>query len=146
MARRRTKVEVAQQLNEQSPRGTFAHIPEIIAREGRVKGFEELRDYTLIHWETLKGQINPYSAIKLALEADRHALFAEVAELRKQGDKAVELSGELQDYLKGNVDVAPDATGDRANIPTNVSRSSMYGDISELVLGETDTTDEKEEE
>lgn len=121
-------------MHKKKASGTFAHIPDVIREQGRVKGFEELRDYTLLNWDTLKGQINPYSAIKLALEADRHALFAEVAELRKQGDKAVELTGELQDYLKGKVDVAPDSTGERVSITTSVAPSGFYSDIDELVL------------
>lgn len=123
---------------------TFAHIPVIIRESGRVAGFEALRDYALEHWDTLKGQINPYSALKFALEADRHALFAEVAELRKQGNQAAELSGELSEYLQGRVDVAPDATGERATIPSSRGYEN-FPDLDELITETPEDGDDDED-
>lgn len=104
-------------------RGAFSKIPEVIRKEGRVKGFEALRDFALDNWEFLKGNMNPYSAIKLALEADRHALFAEIAEMRKQGKFDVELYHDLSDFLKGKVDFSPDSSGEKVDIqpPTGVA-------------------------
>jgi len=98
-------------------RGAFSKIPEVIRKEGRVKGFEALRDFALDNWEFLKGNMNPYSAIKLALEADRHALFSEIAEMRKQGKFDVELYHDLSDFLKGKVDFSPDSAGEKVDIP-----------------------------
>lgn len=123
---------------------TFGHIADEIRQHGRVSGFETFRDYVLENWDNLKGEINPYSAIKLALEIDRHALFSEVAELRKQGDKAAELSGELQDYLRGKIDMAPDSTGERAEIAPPAP-PSMYSDLDELI-SPAQLDDEEEDE
>ncbi len=97
-------------------RGAFSKIPQVIKAKGRVAGFEAMRDYALDNWEFLKGHMNPYSAIKLALEADRHALFSEIAEMRKQGKFDVELYHDLSDFLKGKVDFAPDSSGEKAEI------------------------------
>lgn len=94
----------------------FSNVTGTIRKQGRVKGFEALRDFALDNWEFLKGHMNPYSVIKLALESDRHALFAEIAEMRKQGKFDVELYHDLSDFLKGKVDMAPDSTGEKVNI------------------------------
>lgn len=114
-----------------NPSGTFSGVPRVIKQKGRVAGFEFMRDFVLDNWDTLKSQANPYSMLKLALESDRHALFAEVAELRKQGKIEQEMVAELSDYLKGNIDSAPDSTGERVNLSFGNTASNSLSETEE---------------
>lgn len=88
--------------------GFFADIPEVIQEEGRVKGFERMRDKIFLDWETLSQRCNPYSLLKLAIESDRHAMFSQIAEEKAKGTFDKDLWLKYQDYLSGNVDVVPD--------------------------------------
>jgi|SRR5712664_74337 len=88
----------------------FGKIPAIIARKGRAKGFEALRDLILKDHPVIG---NPIQAIQLALQADRHALFAEVATSKVQASFDKELWSKWQDFLHGKTDVIPaEMTGD----------------------------------
>jgi len=89
------------------PLRMFSEIPDLIREGGRVAGFERLRDMALEDWEVLCAKMNPYSALKLAIEFDRHAMFAEVASEKNRGQFDRELWANFQDYLHGNVEVAP---------------------------------------
>lgn len=96
------------------PLRLFADIPDVIRAKGRVRGFEALRDRLLEDWETLAGTCNPYNLLKLAIEADRHAMFSAVSEEKNRGSFDRELWERYQDYLHGNVDVVPDQGDYRA--------------------------------
>src|SRR5687767_15000966 len=85
----------------------FKNIPKIIKKKGRVAGFERMRDMALGEWEVLAAKMNPYSALKLAIELDRHAMFAEVAAEKQKGSFDRQLWDNFQDYLHGKVDAAP---------------------------------------
>ncbi len=85
----------------------FEKIPKLIKRKGRVAGFERLRDMALEDWETLSAKMNPYSALKLAIEFDRHAMFAEVAQEKNKGAFDRDLWEKFQTYLQGGVQAAP---------------------------------------
>lgn len=97
--------------NDLQPLKIFEKIPKLIAKKGRVAGFEKLRDMALEDWETLSAKMNPYSALKLCIEFDRHAMFAEVAQEKAKGAFDRDLWDKFQEYLHGNVDVAPDMAG-----------------------------------
>lgn len=104
--------------------GVFADVPEIIAEQGRVKGFEQMRDRTLSNWEVLSSRLNPYSALKLVIEFDRHAMFAEVAEAKTKGAFNQELWKEYQDYLHGKVEVVPSPAGENDLVAPKGSATS----------------------
>lgn len=93
--------------SEPTPLKRFAKIPKLIAKKGRVAGFEKLRDMSLEDWEQIAAIMNPYSALKLAIEFDRHAMFAEVAAERAKGTFDRELWDNFQQYLRGDVAAAP---------------------------------------
>lgn len=82
----------------------FNSIPKLIKRKGRVAGFEKMRDMALADWEVLCGKMNPYSALKLAIEFDRHAMFAEVAAEKSKGAFDRDLWNQYQDYLHGKIE------------------------------------------
>jgi hypothetical protein len=84
-----------------------------IMRESRIAGFEHLRDRLLTDWEEFisKG-VNAYSALKLVIEMDRHALFAQVQADKPKAKHDKDQWQEFQDYLKGKVEVSPDAYGE----------------------------------
>lgn len=86
----------------------FRKIPGLIKRKGRVAGFEAMRDMSLGEWEVLSAKMNPYSALKLAIEFDRHAMFAEVASEKAKGSFDRSLWDSFQDYLHGKVESVPD--------------------------------------
>lgn len=83
----------------------FVLVPSLIAQEGRIKGFEKLRDLILEHWEEFGPSTSPFAAIKMALETDRHALFAQVAEGKTKATELDTRWKEYQQYLKGEVDM-----------------------------------------
>jgi hypothetical protein len=96
------------------PNHIFARVPKIIRKRGRVKGFEAIRDLMLSQYETLALRMNPYNVIKLALESDRHALFAEVAEAKSAGTGVHrEMWDQFQSFLSGAVE-APGASTESA--------------------------------
>jgi len=107
--------------------GMFSDVPKVIRKKGRVAGFTHLRDRILDKWEILAAKANAYSLLKLAIEADRHAMFAQVAETKAKDSYDTELYRGLSDYLAGKVDAAPDATGKYAEIrntgPLNIHPS-----------------------
>lgn len=129
--------------------GFFAEIPQIIASKGRVRGFEAIRDRVLTHWESLSRICNPYSLLKLAIESDRHALFAVVAEEKARGAFDRDLWERYQDYLHGNVDIVPDQ-GDYRSAEDAQRNTALYGgeDPFELVgvEEEADPAEESETE
>src|SRR5947209_512981 len=89
-------------------RSRFGKIPKLIKGKGRAAGFVELRDMLLKDWEGMSARMNPYSAFKLILETDRHAMFAEVAAEKQKGTFDRELWDQFRDYLHGSVEAAPD--------------------------------------
>jgi hypothetical protein len=93
--------------SEPTPLKMFEKIPKIIRKKGRVAGFEKLRDMALEDWEQLSARMNPYSALKLCIEFDRHAMFAEVAQERAKGAFDRDLWDKFQNYLHGSVESAP---------------------------------------
>ena len=99
--------------------GFFADIPGTIEAEGRVKGFERMRDKIFLDWETLSQRCNPYSLLKLAIESDRHAMFSQIAEEKAKGTFDKDLWLKYQDYLSGNVDVVPDQGDFKGNEVTD---------------------------
>jgi hypothetical protein len=132
-----------------SPAGFFRDIPKTIAEKGRVKGFEALRDKVLTDWETLSGFCNAYSLLKLAIESDRHAMFAAVAEEKARGAFDREIWERYQDYLHGNVDVLPDQGDYRAK--EDSASGSVYDgavpfDASEFMDEEEAEAEEEEGE
>lgn len=85
----------------------FRKVVQLIKRKGRVKGFEALRDEILLSYEVLTKEMPSYSALKIALEADRHALFAQVAEVRGVTEESKQEYVEFMRYLSGDIDVSP---------------------------------------
>ncbi len=77
-------------------------MPETIAKEGRVKGFERLRDLVLENWRHLAPG-NPLAALKAVLEIDRHALFSQVSEAKQQGQFQLDAWQLYQRYLNGEI-------------------------------------------
>lgn len=87
----------------------FETIPAKLA-EGRVEGFESLRDTLLANWRSLatEFEIPLPQLLKLVLETDRHALFAALSE-EKLGDASqakIRAHKQFQDYLHGEVDMS----------------------------------------
>jgi hypothetical protein len=102
--------------------GMFARIPRIIKKKGRAKGFERVRDLVLTNWEMLGAVSNPLAALKLVLDVDKHAMFAEVAAEKAKGAFDMQLWSQFQDYLEGKIEIAPGSenarelpTGDEVN-------------------------------
>ena len=80
----------------------FQSIPAILHKQGRIEGFEALRDALLEHVDELSS--NPLAVIKMVLETDRHALFAQVAEEKARLKRDVEAYDEFRRYLAGDID------------------------------------------
>ena len=82
----------------------FEHFPKVFKKKGRVGAFEDLRDTLLANWETMMSKgMNAYSVIKLVIETDRHAMFAEVQQDKKRQQFDQNVWAEFQDYLHGGV-------------------------------------------
>lgn len=104
----------------------FSKIPKIISRKGRSKGFESLRDLILKEHPLIG---NPIQAIQLALQADRHALFAEVATSKIQASFDKELWSKWQDFLHGKTDVIPaEMTGDTDYVDERIANPKTNAD------------------
>lgn len=95
------------QSNPIKRKGMFSRIPKTIRKKGRAKGFEKIRDMVLINWEMLSAVSNPLATIKLVLEIDKHAMFAEVAAEKAKGSFDKGLWDEYRDYLQGKIELPP---------------------------------------
>lgn len=84
--------------------GLFADLPRRIRRKGRVAGFERMRDRLMAGYEQFAGAEGRYKALKAILEVDRHAMFAEVAASRDQGQTDQKTYERFQAYLAGEID------------------------------------------
>ena len=116
----------------------FGEIPGLIKDSGRVVGFERMRDITLERWEELSARMNPYSVLKLAIESDRHAMFSQLAEEKTKAGFDRSYYDKFQNYLAGNVDIAP--------VPELAAGGlAPVGDDSGGSGGETDETEDSEE-
>lgn len=89
---------------DQSP-AILSNIPSAIAEEGRVRGFEKLRDLILNFTpETVK--LGWDKIVKMVLEVDRHALAAMVLEAKSKTDVTGQEKTEwFQKYLRGEIDL-----------------------------------------
>lgn len=108
-------VPLAEALASPPPK-LFAELPSVMQQDGRVAGFEGLRDMLLANWRGLAAEFDiPLQALlKLVLETDRHALFAQVSE-EKLGDADRSKQKKMkwfQDYLEGEVESVPLPEGD----------------------------------
>ena len=87
----------------------FEAFPKVFKKKGRVQGFEDLRDTLLANWEMMMNKgMNAYSIIKLVIETDRHAMFAEVQADKRKAQFDNKVWEEFQDYLQGGVAPADD--------------------------------------
>ena len=82
-------------------------IPGKLHDNGRVAGFEALRDELLTNWRTLLDFIPLPALVKLVLETDRHALFSLVAEAKLSDRFDREKWDSFQEYLRGEVSEPP---------------------------------------
>lgn len=126
----------------------FAHIPRVIKEEGRIRGFEEMRDTILRNWSSpALERMNAYSAIKAVLESDRHALFAGVAEA-KTGKESDEKWAKFQDYLEGKVEgLGPVVEEEQEDIaPVKEKINAMLAREKDQISEEDRESEEVEEE
>lgn len=86
-----------------------------LARDGRVKGFEQLRDELLTHWRWLAHYRDPLAIIKTVLETDRHALFAQLSEQKAADKFQLDAWRAFQKYLEGEVSEPPRVGGAHAS-------------------------------
>lgn len=101
----------------------FAEIPQIIATSGRVRGFERIRDLILQNWLALREVLSPYNAIKLAMEADKHALLSETAQTKSKGKFDHEEWDKFQRYLRGEESETSDEGSEPGGVYPGEERS-----------------------
>lgn len=124
----------------------LAEVPAIIGDKGRVAGFEHLRDRLLSDWETFIARgVNAYSALKLVIEMDRHAMFAEVQARKQQGQFDQQLYADFQDYLHGEPNADPPNTSSADADSTDLTAFGPGTLDSEGTLGEDDDSGEDED-
>jgi hypothetical protein len=102
-----------------------------LMRTSRAQGFAAVRDELLEHYEVLKDDIPAAAIIKLAIDADRHALFVEMAADKARGQDDRELYGWFQQYLQGETDEVPVAQGAVGVIEGQVANRPMRQDDDE---------------
>ena len=102
MRRRHPRIDPAP-----SDAARFAPVVRTIRELGRVAGFELARDTILEHYEQLD-EIPAAIRLKLAIELDRHAMFAATFGSKQEGG-AGDWRG-LQEYLSGPADPMPQTT------------------------------------
>ena len=109
----------------------FEAFPKVFKKKGRVQGFEDLRDTLLANWETMMNKgMNAYSIIKLVIETDRHAMFAEVQADKRKAQFDQKVWEEFQDYLQGGVAPADDQV--KADVETKqLAELSREGGLDE---------------
>lgn len=101
----------------------FSEVPATFKAEGRVAGFEAIRDMILSNWRDLVAEfeIPLPTLLKLVLETDRHALFAAISE-EKLGDASDAKLGRykwFQGFLEGEIDIPPSPAGNKhAELPS----------------------------
>jgi len=113
----------------------LAEVPDVIASGGRVAGFEYLRDRLLRDWEGFIGKgVNAYSALKLVIETDRHAMFAEVQAAKKKGETDAKMWENFQRYLHGEVEAgsADEPPEEEKSKPRRVKTYSPQNELKEL--------------
>lgn len=109
----------------------FEAFPKVFKKKGRVQGFEDLRDTLLANWETMMNKgMNAYSIIKLVIETDRHAMFAEVQADKRKAQFDQKVWEEFQDYLQGGVAPADDQVKADAET-TQLAELSREGGLDE---------------
>lgn len=90
--------------------GRFAPVVRTIQKSGAPAGWRKGRDICLRDWESLKDDgMNAYAVLKLAIEMDRHAMFAEVAADKSRNKYDEAAYAEYQRYLGGETENAPAA-------------------------------------
>lgn len=132
-----------------APEPMLAEVPDVIRDQGRVAGFEHLRDRMLSDWEKfIKAGVNAYSALKLVIEMDRHAMFAEVQAEKKKGEVDQQKWDWYQKYLQGQVDAAPLALVDEPDNRSTRTGGQEYNPMGELeqVGREYEESDGEDEE
>lgn len=96
---------ISEMIDDLESGGTLEDIPAVIETRGRVKGFEAIRDKLLIDWENFIGRgMSPYAVLKLVIEMDRHAMFAENQKSKKD-ELDQKAYAEFQDYLHGKTEL-----------------------------------------
>lgn len=80
-------------------------------RVSRAQGFAAVRDELLEKYEVLKDDMPAAVILKLAIDADRHALFVEMAADKARGRDDATLYDWFQRYLRGETDEVPVVTG-----------------------------------
>lgn len=90
--------------------GRFAPVVDLFHAEGRPAGWSRMRDVLLGGYEAMKQDMQAAVILKLAIDCDRQALFAEVAESKDRAGDDQKMYQWFQDYLQGTTDVAPAAT------------------------------------
>lgn len=88
----------------------FAEVVDILRDKGAPEGFRRCRDILFERAEELVDQMPLYNVLKLCIDFDRHALFAEVAQDKTRSAHDAEAYAAYQQYLAGTSDV-PVAVG-----------------------------------
>lgn len=89
--------------------GRFANVVDLFAEHGRPAGWSKMRDILLGGYEVHKKDMQAAVILKLAIDCDRQALFAEVAESKDRAGDDQKMYQWFQDYLQGTTDIAPAA-------------------------------------
>lgn len=122
--------------------GIFEKFPGIFAGEGRVKGFEKLRDELLSNWEVMMNKgMNAYSVIKLVIETDRHAMFAEVQADKKAAQYSQKVWEEFQGYLQGGVGSDEQVAADTGLIGSHDQLADIAAEYDQELKEEGDDED-----
>lgn len=85
----------------------WSPVARTIREQGRTAGFEAARDKCFEDFELLSQRVAPYAVLKLAIEFDKHALYADLVATKERGKEDASAWDAYQRYLSGAVDVVP---------------------------------------
>lgn len=88
-------------------------------RKSSPEGFRKLRDMLLERYDQMKKELGAANTIKLAIECDRHAIFAGMAASKEQDRGEEALWRNFQAYLRGEVPDYEKSGGRQVGVPVD---------------------------
>jgi hypothetical protein len=80
----------------------FSKVIQSLKEKGSAAGFQQLRDFLLENYKDLKSDMGAGNIVTLAINCDKHSMFARIAEGKAQTKKDQQDLLDFQKYLQGS--------------------------------------------
>ncbi len=114
----------------------FTKVIEQLKKHGSSAGFRELRNFLIGNFNQLKNEFGASNVISLAINCDKHAIFADMAETKGKEDSLKKWDW-FQSYMKGTAEVdseepeQEDEDAEAESILPVTEETSEFGELSD---------------